>query len=456
MSTPVIKVEETNDNLTSHSGLDMVGTMLNALVLKQRLDLYGTQHYRSTSYLPSDILFSMIGLISIGKPDYDAIELFRESPDFFLMSMGIRACPSAATLRQQIDSLAHDDIEPILKEESAQMIKRMAPQLTPVQTCCGDFLPLDIDVSPFDNSKTQKEGVSRTYKGHDGYSPIFGYLGTEGFLLNLQLRAGSQHCQKDTPAFIAECIRLARQITVAPILMRLDSGNDCKDNFPNVESDDVHFIIKRNLRNESPKDWLNMAQKQGRVIPSRDGKTIWIGQTTVGLNGQPLPYPISFKVTERTIDKNGQYLVVPEVEAETYWCDLKEMPADEVIRLYHGHGTSEQFHSELKTDLNLERLPSGRFSSNSIILHLAMLSFNALRIIGQLSLEEACAHGIKLPGGRSKKVQRRRIKTVMQDLIYMAGRLTFKARQWFIGFGRLSPFAKLWELISLRIRVAAS
>lgn len=28
------------------------------------------------------------------------------------------------------------------------------------------YVPVDIDVTPFDNSKTKKEGVSRTYKGY--------------------------------------------------------------------------------------------------------------------------------------------------------------------------------------------------------------------------------------------------------------------------------------------------
>jgi hypothetical protein len=56
-----------------------------------------------------------------------------------------------------------------------------------------------MDVSPFDNSKTQKEGVSRTYKGVDGFAPIFAYLGTEGYLVNLEFREGKQHCQKNTP-----------------------------------------------------------------------------------------------------------------------------------------------------------------------------------------------------------------------------------------------------------------
>lgn len=32
------------------------------------------------------------------------------------------------------------------------------------------YVQVDIDVPPFDNSKTKKEGVSRTYKGFDGYA----------------------------------------------------------------------------------------------------------------------------------------------------------------------------------------------------------------------------------------------------------------------------------------------
>jgi hypothetical protein len=52
-----------------------------------------------------------------------------------------------------------------------------------------------------------------------------------------------------------------------------------------------------------------------------------------------------------------------------------------VIRLYRTHGTSEQFHSELKTDLGLERLPSGEFQTNELVLLLGMMTYNLLRVI---------------------------------------------------------------------------
>ncbi|WP_274522435.1 hypothetical protein [Ectothiorhodospira variabilis] len=35
-----------------------------------------------------------------------------------------------------------------------------------------------------------------------------------------------------------------------------------------------------------------------------------------------------------------------------------ELSDDDIIALYRGHATCEQFHSEFKTDMDLERLPS--------------------------------------------------------------------------------------------------
>lgn len=62
-----------------------------------------------------------------------------------------------------------------------------------------------------------------------------------------------------------------------------------------------------------------------------------------------------FKVVERTIGRKGQVFLVSEIEVETYWKSLPDKPGT-VIGLYHAHGTSEQFHSELKSDMDVERL----------------------------------------------------------------------------------------------------
>jgi len=47
--------------------------------------------------------------------------------------------------------------------------------MTPIVIGKHEYIPFDMDVSPMDNSKTKKEGVSRTYKGCDGFAPNMVY-----------------------------------------------------------------------------------------------------------------------------------------------------------------------------------------------------------------------------------------------------------------------------------------
>ena len=130
--------------------------------------------------------------------------------------------PSSPTLRQRLDS-AKSTFNGIIRVESARLVGRFAPAITP---CHGNLVAVDIDVSPFDNSETKKEGIGWTYKKFDGYAPIFAYLGEEGYVTNLELRPGSDHSQKRTKEFLRRALRNARLMSEATFLVRMDSGND--------------------------------------------------------------------------------------------------------------------------------------------------------------------------------------------------------------------------------------
>ena len=131
---------------------------------------------------------------------------------------------------------------------------------------------------------------------------------------------------------------------------------------------------------------------------------------------------------ERTIDRHGQILLMPELEIEG-WLTSLELPAEQIVALYQAHGTHEQFHSEFKTDLDLERLPSGKFATNDLVLSLAVLAFNILRAIGQATLIEPDSP-VRHPA------KRRRLKTVMQEIIGVAARVITHARRLTLGLGQ--------------------
>ena len=434
-------ISETNETLVSHSGLALAGALLQKTSIQKRSDAIRLGDRKRPEVSHGDVVTAMIGLLCLGKPDFEAIEAFRDD-EFFRQALGLEKIPSEGTLRQRLDELGYR-CHTILHEESADMIARHIPKLTP---CYGDWIALDLDVSPFDNSGTKKEGVSWTYKKVDGYAPIFAYLAE--YLIHCQLRPGSQHCQEGTPEFLDEAIAYARRVTQAKLLVRMDSGNDDVENMRRCQKHKVDWIIKRNLRQESLEDWLEEAQAHGDCVEPREGKEVWTGETWKERDGKL--YRIVFEVIYRTITAQGQKLLVPEIEAATYWTSLK-LPAQEVIELYHQHGTSEQYHSEIKTDMDLERLPSGKFATNALVLSLGLVAYNVLRLCGQTALKQ---NG-QLPQEKRmpirKPVARRRLRSVIQDLMYLAARFTHHAHGIGLSFWRNNPWHGIWESVYDRL-----
>ena len=252
------------------------------------------------------------------------------------------------------------------------------------------MVPVDIDVTPMNNSNTKKEGVSWTYKQFDGYAPIMAYIGTDGYLVNTELREGSQHCQKGTPAFLRQTLDLSKRITESPLLVRLDSGNDAAENIGIMLEYGSYFVIKRNLRKEDKDEWADNIRSWSKDIRRpREGKTVYVGTTfkdvfytTEAGEEKSIRCRVVYEMTERICKANGQMLLVPDIELNMFWTNLGDSDQT-IIDLYHAHGESEQFHSEIKTDMGIERLPSGKFDTNELVLELTLIAYNILRIIGQ-------------------------------------------------------------------------
>jgi len=130
----------------------------------------------------------------------------------------------------------------------------------------------------------------------------------------------------------------------------------------------------------------------------------------------------------------------------TWWTSLK-LPAKVVIDLYHAHGTSEQYHSEIKTDMDLERLPSGKFATNALVLSLGMVAYNVLRLIGQQALQEQkrlpVAERAPLPEG----IFRRRLRSVIEDLMCLTAKLWRHSHRWGLALWQNSPWRGVWQRV---------
>jgi len=102
--------------------------------------------------------------------------------------------------------------------------------------------------------------------------------------------------------------------------------------------------------------WLTGSSAQGPKVAQFDVGANTPGRMIALADGSTVQMRRVLRLTERTITVDGTLLLLPEVVIDGWETTLTE-PVEEVIALYADHGTHEQFHSEFKTDLDLERLP---------------------------------------------------------------------------------------------------
>lgn len=441
------KIQQGSEEINSIGGISLIGGLFNNLKTLKTLDLLQMKRVKKGKIKHSGIVKTIAGLFALGKNDYADVTTF-QGDIFFRDCLKLAAVPSEETLRQRIDDLAQEaKVFKIIQKSNVELLRKVSDYGV-AQSESGEYIPVDIDVSPLDNSGSQKEGVSWTYKNHDGYAPIFAYIGTHGYMLNCELRPGSQHSNKNALEFICDTLDMVEELGVdmKKILLRLDSAHDCVEIIEELLMRDIAFIIKRNLRKEPKEQWLSLARRVGESKIPREGKNVFTGEAShikvAGRDDIPPVFAI-FEVTERIVDKKGDTLLIPDVEVNTFWTILPDK-AESVIDLYHKHGTSEQYHSELKSDLDFERMPSGKFLTNALLLILAKLSFNALRLLGQSALK------MKNILPRKFNVERRRLRSVLQDLIYIACKRTRHSGTMFLKFGRHCPWFNVFrELYSM-------
>ncbi|TXI73266.1 MAG: IS1380 family transposase [Limnohabitans sp.] len=442
-------------DLSGQAGLALIGKYLKRLNFNALVD---PAFPVRSGIANSDILKSYLGLLCLGKNDFDAIEGQRNDA-FFLRALSLRAVPSSPTLRQRLDTHAASWFELAERINSAVLSLKIGGKPIDFGALPCGYVPLDIDTFAMDNSGTAKEHVGRTYTGIDGYCPLAAYLGTQGFCLELALRPGTQHSASETEYNIERIVPLAAQVTRAsllPLLFRADAGFDSAKLLCAIAQQaqalqrEVAFIVKWNPRSTPVETIAQERLADTATVWSvlRQGKRQCCWSETVQLKHDKTAINVRrvYRLTERTIDKRGQAMLLPEYVLEGWSTSLPErFDAQQIMDLYADHGTHEQFHSEFKTDMDLVRLPSGKFDTNYLVCALAAVVMNLLRLVGQHTL-----HGPDAPLRHG--AQRRRIRTVMQELMFKAARLVRHARHWVLGLGAndraFAVFQQHWQVLN--------
>jgi hypothetical protein len=274
---PKFEVRQTSKlNLTSASDLALIGQCCEAAQVDRVID---PRLPVSQGMKTSDLVKAMTGLLSLGKSDFEAIEPFR-TDRFFKEALGLSKVPSSAWMRQRLDAKA-SELRALTDELSVRLLECIRAPITPYK----GYVRFEIDTFVMDNSDTKKEDVGRTYQGVDGYCPIAGYLGNEGWNVGLELRAGTWHSARQTEYFYERAFARVKRL-VKPeqaVLMVEDNGFDsARLSFAKAEERDawaaegrvLEFITKWNPRKQDASAWVAKAEAAGVFQETRPGKRV--------------------------------------------------------------------------------------------------------------------------------------------------------------------------------------
>lgn len=443
-------IQFTDRNLQNNAGLSIFSKFINQKYFDSVFKRHNISVKPSNRSIFSDlnIINSTVLLLANGFSSFENIDHFKNDL-IFKKVLGTSNIPSKETLRQRLNKIACNPyINEVLTQFNLSILRKYAkPQFIKGT----NLIPLDFDVSVFDNTGSKKEGVEKTYRPNiKGYAPMFAYFGAQGFSINLQFRRGSAHSNTaGTLDFFLQTGFMARQICPKnKILIRLDSGNDADSNIVGLTSiPNSYFIVKYQPRGGNVKATKRtltefvMNNFTRKINIENNAVRYFAEQPSIAkvvLDDKSI-HTVECRrilsVVEITHDLNtGEKLLIPHRSLHMWRTNLpkSKYTPKRILDLYKDHGTSEQFHSEFKSDLNLERMPSYKFNTNQLVLHISQLTFNILRLIGEASIRII-----------NSKYQRRKLRTIILKIIYTPCWFTMKNKKWTIFLPRNHPSSSL-------------
>ena len=408
----MIKFSTSSENISSNGGFSFVSGILDSIPAMSLWDRLLAVRC-NTRFSHQAIVRSAIGLMTAGCCDFADIEKF--SGDAMFRHLVGKDISSQETFRQRMNQLAETGWTQVVDSIAAAILRKAG--LGRISMYGTDYIPLDIDVSVLEDKSSNKEGVAMSYHKVKGYAPIFCYAGTQGYMVADEMRPGSQHSENGAVDFLKRCvgIMLNAGYEADKLLLRVDSGHDSADFIEAAETLGIKYLVKRNPRRENELQLLDSIRSYEEPECPRPGKTVYRGIRSDRKPSGMKDFKgfLVVEGIERTIQADGQRLLIPSVEIDSWWTNLP-FPVKECVRLYRDHGTSEQFHSELKSDMGVELLPSGSMATNALVLGLAAIAFNCLRLIGDAAL---------VPPKKDSDPKRMRLRTVLLDFIKIGCKL---------------------------------
>jgi len=366
-----IKLEKSEERLTSLGGLVVLEEMAQALQVWQRVDKELAGPGSGRGYRPSEFVQPLVWMLHAGGRRLEDLRELR-SEQGVLENLGLRVVPDAGTVGDWLRRQGERGVEG-LERVNRELIQGALEEE-------GEELILDVDATEIE---AEKQDAQWTYHHVQGYMPLVGYV--NGICVGQEFRDGNVSPGAGILPFAKKCE--AALPAGKPIYFRSDSAayqaevinHYSQPGHTFTITADLDAAVKGEIKNLPESVWRPYRRAQGIATDREIAETVHTMKETKQafrllvlrwLNPQPDLFE-----TERYC-----YHAV---------ATNREESAAEVIWKHNGRGQSENWHKELKLDVGMEQMPCGQKQANALYFAIGVLAYNLAQLLKRQVLPES-------------------------------------------------------------------
>jgi hypothetical protein len=412
---PEIRFED--QRLTSFAGLIVFQSLFNRLGLKGQL----TGCFRHLKVSPIfghglTVLVLIVHLL-LGYRRLQDMRYYQDDP-MVRRLLGLERLPDVATVSRTLAGMDNRSVGKLRRLNRQQVLRRLS-------ALSLARITLDFDGSVLSSGRFAEGtavGFNRKKKGQRSYYPLFCTLAQTGQVLDVWHRPGNVHDSNGAKTFILECIREIRAILPrAAIEVRMDSAFFSDDIVGMLHAQGVEFTISVPFERFTELKGMVEGRKRWRRLNDRCDffESRW----------KPKSWGAKQRFVFIRTRNRKQYKEPVQLDLfipHEYGYDFKvivtnkRLGARKVLSYHNGRGAQEGIFAELKSQTQMDYIPTRRQAGNRVFVLAAMLAHNLNREMQMMAAEPQR----NTTERRAPLWQFEQLGTLRRKLIQRAGRLT--------------------------------
>ena len=412
---PEIRFED--QRLTSFAGLVVYQSLFSRIGLKRQLSGCFCHLSVSPIFGHGIIVLLLIVHLLLGYRRLQDMRYYQDDPMVHRL-LGLERLPDVATVSRTLTGL---------DERSVTHLRRLSRQLVLDQL--GGLglarITLDFDGSVLSTGRFAEGtavGFNRKKKGQRSYYPLFCTIAQTGQVLDVWHRPGNVHDSNGAKAFILSCVREIKAILPRCIIeARMDSAFFSDDIVRMLDTEGVQFTISVPFERFASLKALIENRKRWRHL---NGQCSFFEA-----NWKPSSWDDRYRFVFIRNQNRQQYKGAVQLDLfipYEYGYDFKvlvtnkHISAKKALCFHNGRGAQEGVFAELKSQTQMDYVPTRRKAGNQVYLLAAVLAHNLNREMQMLCHEqERNTTERRAPLWRFEQ-----LGTLRRKLIQRAGRLT--------------------------------